>query len=167
MKTFVSKFWDWLFKRSPCNALNPNVQGNPSDPATEATWGPRDYPIETNILRQPIAGSVTELVTVETAARTSDGQLVTQRIPLALSLGCGHIVSQMQAEDREGKHIRGIAGPCAFCAKELQEAVCAGKIDVKSADRQKAFDVGIDDFLAKPFSEEDLRESIEKHMKVY
>jgi CheY-like chemotaxis protein len=39
--------------------------------------------------------------------------------------------------------------------------------DVKNADRIKAYEVGIDDFLAKPFSEDDLRASIEKHMKIY
>jgi chemotaxis protein histidine kinase CheA/ActR/RegA family two-component response regulator len=39
--------------------------------------------------------------------------------------------------------------------------------DVKNADRQKAFEVGIDDFLAKPFSEDDLRTAIEKHMRAY
>lgn len=39
--------------------------------------------------------------------------------------------------------------------------------DVKNADRIKAYEVGIDDFLAKPFSEDDLRASIEKHMRVY
>jgi len=39
--------------------------------------------------------------------------------------------------------------------------------DIKSADRQKAYDVGIDDFLAKPFSEDDLKIAIEKHMRPY
>ncbi|MFA6448396.1 MAG: response regulator [bacterium] len=39
--------------------------------------------------------------------------------------------------------------------------------DVKNADRVRAFEMGIDDFLAKPFSEDDLRAAIEKHMRVY
>lgn len=39
--------------------------------------------------------------------------------------------------------------------------------DVRNADRQKAFEVGIDDFLAKPFSEDDLRAAIEKHLRTY
>lgn len=39
--------------------------------------------------------------------------------------------------------------------------------DVKSADRNKAFDVGINEFLAKPFSEDDLRAAIEKHLRVF
>ncbi|MFC1474408.1 response regulator [bacterium] len=39
--------------------------------------------------------------------------------------------------------------------------------DVKSADRNKAFDVGINEFLAKPFSEEDLKQAIEKHTRVF
>ncbi|MFH1539496.1 MAG: response regulator [bacterium] len=36
--------------------------------------------------------------------------------------------------------------------------------DIKRADRQKGFDVGINEFLAKPFSDDDLRQAIEKHV---
>ncbi len=39
--------------------------------------------------------------------------------------------------------------------------------DVKSADRNKAFEVGINEFLAKPFSEDDLRTAIDKHLRVF
>lgn len=36
--------------------------------------------------------------------------------------------------------------------------------DIKRADRQKGFDVGVNEFLAKPFSDEDLRVAIENHV---
>lgn len=39
--------------------------------------------------------------------------------------------------------------------------------DVKKADRNKAYESGVNDFLAKPFSEEELKAAIEKHLRVY
>ena len=39
--------------------------------------------------------------------------------------------------------------------------------DVKKADRNKAYESGVNDFLAKPFSEEELRAAIENHLRVY
>lgn len=39
--------------------------------------------------------------------------------------------------------------------------------DVKKADRNKAYECGVNDFLAKPFSEEELRATIEKHLRIY
>ena len=39
--------------------------------------------------------------------------------------------------------------------------------DVKKADRNKAYECGVNDFLAKPFSEDELRVTIEKHMRIY
>ncbi len=39
--------------------------------------------------------------------------------------------------------------------------------DIRNADRNRAYDVGINEFLAKPFTEDDLRAAIEKHTRLY
>ncbi|MEW6203236.1 MAG: response regulator [bacterium] len=39
--------------------------------------------------------------------------------------------------------------------------------DIKRVDRDKGFDVGVNEFLAKPFTDEDLMVAIEKHLKRY
>ncbi|MEW5947202.1 MAG: response regulator, partial [bacterium] len=39
--------------------------------------------------------------------------------------------------------------------------------DIKRVDRDRGAEVGINEFLAKPFSDEDLRQAVEKHMREY
>ena len=68
----------------------------------------------------------------------------------------------------------GLGSPISLARVIVQVRIETSKIpvimvtsDVKSADRNKAFDVGINEFLAKPFSEEDLRAAIEKHIRIF
>lgn len=135
MSGFTSRFWHWLFNRSPRNAATPKVQ--PIPPMTVPSPGTQDgsCPIETNIRTESIVGLLSKLGVVESASRGPDGQLITAEDKFALILGCGHLVDQVQAVDREGEHIRGIAGQCEYCVRKNQELLSKGKISIFDAER--------------------------------
>ena len=128
VSTFASKFWGWLWNRSPRNAAQPN----PTVLSDQQGYGPpsayNSRPFETYIETQSIQGFQTRVGWHESGIKTPDGELFRTREDSALLLGCGHIVRQQQAVDQQDRHIRGIAGICSYCFADLQKSLARGDI---------------------------------------
>ena len=135
MKNFSSKFWEWLLKRSPQNAAQPNVQPNPIDSVGNINIPICTEPLDTSIETDSILGGPIKIGSEEGALKGPDGQLIRAHNKLSILLGCNHIVAQFQALDQEDRHIRGIAGKCFYCALEVQGLLQKGKITVFDAER--------------------------------
>jgi len=128
MSTFASKFWCWLWRRSPRNASQPH----PTGLYNQQVYGPssacHNRPFETYIETQSIQGFQTKVGWQESSIKTPKGKLFRTRENSALLLGCGHIARQQQAVDQQDRHIRGIAGTCYYCFKDLQKSLACGDI---------------------------------------
>jgi hypothetical protein len=131
----MANLWKWLYKRSPFNPHNMPVPNPGTGPSPDRTTPARAQPLEIGTTRQPIVGSLAEFVSIQSSVRGVEGELATSEVSLAILLGCHHIVSQLQAEDKDGRHIRGIAGRCVYCSQEMQAAIASGQIDPQTADR--------------------------------
>ena len=135
MSKSTSRFWDWLFNRSPQNAAKPQVQSRPSEQNAQANEHANGQPIETYLEADELIASLIRLGFEETALRAPDGQLVRVNSKKELQIGCGHIVSQFQAVNQHDRHIRGIAGKCFYCGLELQGLFEKGEVTVFDAQR--------------------------------
>jgi hypothetical protein len=135
MTQFIGKLWQWILNRSPRNAATPDVQ--PIPPGSIPSPGVSDggCPIETNVRTESIADLFFKLGSTQSASREPDGQLITTEDKLAQILGCGHVVTQLQAVDRPGEHIIGIAGPCEQCKADNQRLLLKGELSIFDAER--------------------------------
>lgn len=135
MINFASKFWGWLWNRSPQNAAQPNPTSPFEQQASGQASAFSNRPFETYIEIQSIQGFVTKVGWQESGIKTPDGGLFRTRENFALPIGCGHIVNQQQQEDQENRHVRGIAGICFYCQQELLKALSRGEITPFDAER--------------------------------
>jgi len=128
MTGFASKLWHWLTDRSPRDAATPVVQPRSADYAPELGIPPASETIEVNVDTECASGSPIEVGLVEALLRGPGGELVRSKKKVVVVVGCGHPVSQFQAVDEKGRHIRGIAGPCDHCVPHYQEEQSKGRI---------------------------------------
>jgi hypothetical protein len=135
MTGFASKLWHWLTDRSPRNAATPVVQPRSADYAPELGIPPASETIEVNVETECQSGSPVEVGEVKSLLKGPDGELVRTKKKMILIVGCNHAVSQFQAVDEKGRHIRGIAGPCYHCASRYQQELSKGRITAFDAAR--------------------------------
>jgi len=135
MTRFFDKFWQSILNRSPRNAAAPDVQPIPPVSIPSPYVSESGCPIETNVRTESIGGLFFKLGSTQSASRRPDGHLMTTEDELAQILGCGHKVTQLEAVDRPGEHIRGIAGACECCKAENQRLLSKGKLSILDAER--------------------------------
>jgi len=135
MKKYSFTFWEWVLKRSPQNAAKPNVQPNAIDSVGNINIPTGTEPLETYIDTESILGGPIKIGSEEGALKGPDGQLIRAHNKISILLGCDHIVTQFQASDQDGHHVRGIAGKCSKCFQEMAELLQKGQITVFDAER--------------------------------
>lgn len=121
---------NWLFKRSPQNAANPQVPQNTSPEIPD----PDVNPIESYAETESIIGTSLKVGLVEKAFN-SDGQLVRTHDNLKMIIGCRHLIHKLQATDQKDRHTLGIAGQCVYCVQELEQLRGKGEISDFDAER--------------------------------
>ncbi|MFA6186347.1 MAG: hypothetical protein WC770_03925 [Phycisphaerae bacterium] len=134
--SMASKFLNWLYKRSPHNAADPNPSATPYDQDANI---PRNEsrPIEMAIEQDVIIGLPLSFEDEDTIARGTNGELIRSHKKISILCGCGHIASQLHAENEAGKSPkRGIAGKCLYCEKEFQKMLKKGLISEIEHERQ-------------------------------
>jgi len=137
--SIASKFLNWLYKRSPHNAADPNPSATPYDQDANDIPYNKSHPIETFIDQEAFLGSILNFGIQKGIERDANGQLIRFHKRLSIVCGCGHIVSQLQAENEHGKSPKkGLEGICFFCEQELQKMVKKGKITEIEAQRQSS-----------------------------
>lgn len=128
-------FWKWLLKLSPAKASIPNPT-----PSTENLYNCNfpggGHPIEMSVEQDNLIGSRVSFGIQNSVGRGTNGQLLRIRSKTSILCGCGHIASNLHAENEHGKSAtRGIAGQCLYCAKECRELEEKGYISEADADR--------------------------------
>jgi len=135
MSDLVWKLWDWLINRSPKNAAMPDVQPGPASDTANTTQPPGAQVVETNLAFQSCMGLLSRLGKEDSLLRGPDGNLVRVNEQVGILLGCGHVVTQLQAVDEKGRHVRGIAGVCDGCFGENCRLLQKGRISALDAER--------------------------------
>ncbi len=135
MSDFASKLWEWLFNRSPKNAAIPDVQPGPAGDTVNSAQLPGAQPVEINVDFQSCIGLLSRLSKEDRLMRGPDGEVVRISDQVGILLGCNHVVTQLQAVDEKGRHVRGIAGPCTGCFGEYQKLLEKGQISAFDAER--------------------------------
>lgn len=125
----VMRLWKSLFERSPANTSAPHVQAQAYDAMAAGQV------IERNMEMESAVGLSLRIGRIQSLLRGEHGELIRVSEQKPCLLGCGHIISQLQPEDRQGCHIRGLAGPCAFCLRDYSQGVQKGQISPSDAER--------------------------------
>lgn len=135
--SIASKFLNWLYKRSSHNAADPNPSAMPYDQDTNGIPSNESRPIEISIEQDVIIGLPLSFWDEDTIARGTNGELIRSHKKNSILCGCGHIASQLHAENEHNKSPkRGIAGKCPYCEKEFQKMLRKGLISEIEAERQ-------------------------------
>ena len=135
--SIASKFLNWLYKRSPHNAANPNPSAMPYDQDANGIPSNESQTIEISIEQDVIIGLPLSFGDEDTIARGPNGELIRSHKKIYILCGCGHIPSQLHAEKDAGKSPkRGIAGKCLYCEKEFQKMLKNGLVSGIEAERQ-------------------------------
>jgi hypothetical protein len=135
MKGLCSKLWNWIMTRSPKNASVPNVQYRSAGYANNSVNRPGAQLIETNVDIQSITGLLSKFGKTDNLFCGPDGELLRINEQVSILLGCGHVVTQLQAAEKKGRRIRGIAGPCYFCLIDYSRLFAKGLISALDAER--------------------------------
>lgn len=135
MTSFASKLFDWLTNRSPGNAATPVVQPRSNDYAPDLGVPAASETIEVSVETECMSGLPIEVGVIKRFLRGPDGELVRAHKKVGLVVGCDHMVTQFQAVDEKGRHIRGIAGRCHYCASQYQQELSKGRITAFDAAR--------------------------------
>jgi hypothetical protein len=123
------RLWKYLFERSPRATSTPNVQPQAPDPVASG------QPIERNLDMQSAVGLLLRVGRIENLLRGDEGELIRAHEHKSCLLGCGHIITQLQPEERDGCHIRGLGGPCAYCLRENTGRLDKGELSPFDAER--------------------------------
>ena len=122
MSGFCSKFWDWLFKRSPKNAAIPNVCSQPVGDTGFTNQSTGAECVETNIETQHILGLLLNMANVDSVYRNANGGLVRKNDDeTVVMLGCGHLGTTRRKGRSKDDKIKRIAGRCWRCHADLQK----------------------------------------------
>lgn len=135
MSGFASKLRSWLVARSPKKAAVPVVEPRRADETGNSPQPPWAQRIETNVNLESCIGLLSKLGAEDSLFRGPDGDLVAVSEHVSILLGCGHVVTQLQAVDEKSRHIRGIAGFCADCLAEYCSLLEEHKISAADAER--------------------------------
>jgi len=135
MSGFAFKLWDWLINRSPKNAATPDLQPGPPGDTVNSAQRPGVQPVETSVNFQSCIGLLSRLSKQDRLFRGPDGELVTVSDQVGIAVGCEHVVTQLQAVDEKGRHVRGIAGICRVCSRQYQKLLEKGQISALDAER--------------------------------
>ena len=132
-----AKLFGWMVKRSVKNAAHPNPPATPATVNVDDKFGGQQTPIEFAEERDLIIGTDISLGHQDSVGYGPDGSLVRRHRNMSILCGCGHIVSQLQPVQEEGKApLPGVMGECFYCRLELNEWVQKGLISPFEAQRQ-------------------------------
>lgn len=133
----TAKLFGWIVKSSAKNAANPNPPAFPATPNVGGQFPIQQPPIEVAMEQEAIIGTDISLGHQDIASYGPSGELIRQRKNMSILCGCGHIVSQLQPTQEEGKSpLPGIGGKCFYCELELNEWALKGLIAPYEAQRQ-------------------------------
>jgi len=133
----ASKLFGWLIKGSAKNAANPNPAATPASPNFNRGFPGHIPPIEVAVEQDLIMGTNLSLGQQDSVAEGPNGELIRSHRNMSILCGCGHIVSQLQPTQEQGKApVRGIAGKCFYCDIEFNELMSKGLIAPFDAERQ-------------------------------
>lgn len=133
----ASKLFGWLVKGSAKNAANPDPAATPASQNFSGEFPGQVSPIEVAMEQDLIMGTTLSLGQQDSVAEGPNGELIRSHKNMSILCGCGHIVSQLQPTQEQGKApVRGIAGKCFYCDIEFGELKSKGLITAFEAERQ-------------------------------
>ena len=103
--SIASKFLNWLYKRSPHNAADPNPSAMPYDQDVNDIPFNESQIIEMSIEQDVIIGIPLSFGDEDTIARGPNRELIRSHKKISILCGCGHIPSQLHAEKDAGKSL--------------------------------------------------------------
>jgi hypothetical protein len=130
------KMPDWLRMRSPKDASTTDVQypqNKVPDVATDNI--PQDLFSETHIKTDAIVGTALRFIGVEKTQEEPGDKMTSSHDRMSILVGCGHVITQIQAVNQKDRHIRGIGGRCVYCFEELRPLIEHGQITPFDLDR--------------------------------
>ncbi len=133
----AKKFFNWLKKGSPNNAANPNPKAAAYNTANNNTFGPAITPLEISSQQEIVLGSFINIGNQDLASRGPNGEMLYSYKNLSFLAGCGHVISQLHAQNESGKTpIRGVGGRCLYCDAKYQQMAAKGLMSLDEADRR-------------------------------
>jgi hypothetical protein len=135
----TNKFFTWFLRRSPAAADKPDVTYEVIVPP--AVSGDAQPPVEieryTDI--ESIIGTSVQSRLTETGLVGPDGRLLREHNRASVLLGCYHVVTSVQGNNKDGVASRHVAGQCVFCCAEQLPALQSAAITRSDFDRLTAF----------------------------
>jgi hypothetical protein len=135
--TIASKFLNWLYKRSPHNAADPNPSAMPYDQDVNDIPFNESQIIEMSIEQDVIIGLPLSFGDEDTVARGPNRELIRSHKKNSILCGCGHIAPQSPSANEQGKISgRKIIGKCFHCDNDGNKMLQKGLISPLEAARQ-------------------------------
>ena len=135
----ASKLFGWLIKGSAKNATNPTPTATPATPNFSGEFPGQSPPIELAVEQDLIMGTNLSLGRQDSVAEGPNGELIRSHKNVSILCGCGHIVSQLQPTQEQGKApVRGIAGECFYCDIEFNELMSKRLITAFDVERRSS-----------------------------
>lgn len=134
MINIASKFWRWLFMRSPHNAANPNPGATPISAGYSGAMPGTVEPIELAIEEDAVLGSALSVQNQTIAVHGPSGELIRTKKNHGLFCNCGHLVATLFQPGKDNNARYGMACKCYVCQAENELLVLAGLISSYEAE---------------------------------